>query len=95
MNFISRIIEKGLVKTGRNVKLKAIITDKPGNLQHFLRIIAENKANVIAIHHDRLKEEIPLDQAVVQIVLETQSSEHVNIIVKNLNQAGFFTEIDN
>ncbi|NMA00928.1 MAG: threonine ammonia-lyase [Clostridia bacterium] len=95
MNFISRIIEKGLVKTGRNVKLKAIITDKPGNLQQFLRIIAENKANVIAINHDRSKEEIPLDQAVVQIVLETQSSEHVNIIVKNLNNAGFLTEIDN
>lgn len=95
MNFISRIIEKGLVKTGRNVKLKAIITDKPGNLQQFLRIIAENKANVISIHHDRLKEEIPLDQAVVQVVLETQSSEHVNTLVKNLNQAGFLTEVDN
>ena len=94
VNFISRIIDKGLVKTGRNVRLKTIMTDKPGNLQQFLRIIAENRANVISIHHDRLKADIAVDQALVEVALETQSPEHVKTLVNNLNQNGFVTQVD-
>lgn len=93
VNFMSRIIEKGLVKTGRNVKLSTIMTDKPGNLQQFLSIIAENKANVISIHHDRLDPEIPLDQAHVDIVLETQSSQHVKELIEILRKSGYIANV--
>ncbi|MFZ5946064.1 MAG: threonine ammonia-lyase [Bacillota bacterium] len=93
VNFMSRIIEKGLVKTGRNVKLTTIMLDKPGNLQHFLSIIAENKANVISIYHDRLDPDIPLDKAQVDVVLETQSSQHVKALIENLQQNGYTVNV--
>lgn len=93
VNFMSRIIEKGLVKTGRNVKLTTIMSDKPGSLQHFLSIIAENKANVISIHHDRLDPDIPLDKAQVDVVLETQSSDHVKELISNLKKHGYDVKV--
>ncbi|MDN5321791.1 MAG: threonine dehydratase [Clostridia bacterium] len=93
VNFMSRIIEKGLVKTGRNVKLTTIMSDKPGSLQHFLSIIAENKANVISIHHDRLDPDIPLDKAQVDVVLETQSSDHVKELISNLKKHGYVVNV--
>lgn len=89
VNFISRIIEKGLAKTGRNAKLTTIMPDKPGALQHFLGIIAENRANVISIQHDRLDADIPLDKAQVDIVLETQSTTHIEKIIENLKKYGY------
>lgn len=94
VNFMSRIIEKGLVKTGRNVKLVTAILDKPGNLQHFLSIIAENKANVISIFHDRLDPNLPLNKAQVEVVLETQSGEHVAQLIANLKKQGYGVNID-
>jgi len=93
VNFMSRIIEKGLVKTGRNVKLTTIMLDKPGNLQHFLSIIAENKANVISINHDRLDPDVALDKAHVDVVLETQSADHVSQLVTNLKIQGYEVKI--
>ncbi|MFZ7103730.1 MAG: threonine ammonia-lyase [Peptococcaceae bacterium] len=93
VNFMSRIIEKGLVKTGRNIKLSTIMLDKPGNLQHFLSIIAQNKANVISIYHDRLDPDISLDKAQVDVVLETQSAQHVRVLIENLRAQGYIVNI--
>lgn len=93
VNFMSRIIEKGLVKTGRNVKLATAMLDKPGNLQHFLSIIAENKANVISIFHDRLDPNLPLNTAQVQVVLETQSTEHIEQLTANFKKQGYDVNI--
>ncbi|MGI6226967.1 MAG: threonine ammonia-lyase [Peptococcales bacterium] len=94
VNFMSRIIEKGLVKTGRNVTITTAILDKPGNLQHFLSIIAENKANVISISHDRLDPNLPLDIAQVKVVLETQSHEHVARLISSIKEQGYGVNID-
>ncbi|NLT95584.1 MAG: threonine ammonia-lyase [Clostridia bacterium] len=93
VNIMSRIIEKGLVKTGRNVKLATAMLDKPGNLQRFLSIIAENKANVISITHDRLDPNIPIDKAQVEVVLETQSSEHIARLIEIFKQQGYEVNI--
>lgn len=93
VNFMSRVIEKGLVKTGRNVKLATSMLDKPGNLQHFLSIIAENKANVISISHDRLDPDIPIDKAQVEVVLETQSSEHIAQLIEIFKEQGYKVRI--
>lgn len=93
VNFMTRVIEKGLVKTGRNVKLATAMLDKPGNLQHFLSIIAENKANVISISHDRLDPNLPINKAQVVVVLETQSREHIAQLMEIFKKQGYDVNI--
>ncbi len=89
VNFISRIIERGLVKAGRRVKLSTYILDRPGELQRLLAIIAELQANVINIYHDRLERNVPLGQSVVELRLETRDALHTDAIIGSLRKKGY------
>lgn len=93
VNFIARIIERGLVKAGRRVKISALINDRPGVLQHLLTVIAGQRANVINVYHDRVERNVPIGQAVVEISLETRDALHTEQILTNLRQEGFNAEI--
>src|SRR5690242_18390000 len=53
VNFLSRIIERGLVKDGRLVRLRLKVPDHPGALHRLTGVIARHRANVIEISHDR------------------------------------------
>ena len=89
VNFISRIIERGLVKAGRRVKLSTHIQDKPGELQRLLAIIACAQANVINFYHDRLERNVPIGQSVVEVSLETRDALHTDAILSELRKEGY------
>lgn len=92
VNFISLIIEKGLVKAGRHIRMSTIMSDKPGSLQSFLQVIAQERGNVITINHDRAQAYLPIDQARVEAVIETQGIEHGEKIMQAIKRRGFKVE---
>lgn len=93
VNFISRIIERGLVKAGRRVKITTLIADRPGMLQNLLAVITRLRANVINVYHDRVERNVPIGQAVVEICLETRDALHTEEIMANLRQEGYIAKI--
>lgn len=93
VNFISRIIERGLVKAGRRVRISAIINDRPGTLQHLLTVIARLQANVINVYHERIERNVPIGKAVVEISLETRDVLHTEKILASLRQEGFSAQV--
>ncbi|MEW6064981.1 threonine dehydratase [Desulforamulus profundi] len=93
VNVISIIIERGLVKAGRYLRLRTIVTDKPGSLQKLLSALAASGANVISIAHDRIKPNVPLKQAEVEISLETRNADHIAAIVESLEKKGYVLDI--
>ncbi|MDF9407058.1 MAG: L-threonine dehydratase catabolic TdcB [Pelotomaculum sp. PtaB.Bin013] len=93
VNTLSIIIERGLAKTGRYVRLRTIVTDRPGSLLKLLSVVAEAGANVISVTHDRIKQEIPLKQAEVELTLETRNKEHIEQVIACLTTAGYVPEI--
>ncbi len=93
VNFISRIIERGLVKAGRRIKISTQITDRPGLLQQLLTVIANTRANVISVFHDRVEQNVPIGQAVIEISLETRDALHTEQILSNLRQHGYSAKI--
>lgn len=93
VNFISRIIERGLVKAGRRVCLQTIVVDRPGNLQRLLASVAQAQANVLYVSHDRVERHVPLGQAVVEIGLETKDVLHTEQIMVSLRHEGYNVEI--
>ncbi len=93
VNFISRIIERGLVKAGRRVRLQTVVVDRPGSLQRLLAIIARLQANVLYVSHDRVERHVPLGQAVVEIGLETRDVLHTEHIMASLRHEGYKVEI--
>lgn len=93
VNVISMIIERGLVKAGRYLRLRTLVTDKPGSLQKLLSVLADSGANVISIVHDRIKPNVPIKQAEVDITLETRNARHIEEIVVLLQTRGYIVEI--
>jgi threonine dehydratase len=89
VNVISRIIERGLVKSGRTVRLMVTIPDVTGSLARLTRLVADAKASVVQIHHDRTFAASELNEAVVELVLETRGFEHIEEVKAALVQGGY------
>mgnify|MGYP003924441487 CR=1 FL=1 len=89
VTLISRIIERGLVEAGRFVTFTTIISDKPGQLNKLLRIIAELEANVMSIHHQRIGAKVLPGQAEIHFSLETKNEDHIQKIYQVLLKEGY------
>ena len=86
---LSRIITKGLQKTGRIVQFTTKLADKAGILAQLLTCVAENGANVLNIEHAREDAETSVSTCVVTMTLETRDEEHVMKIRKDLTSRGY------
>lgn len=89
MNVISNIIERGLVRSGRRVRLRTFIPDRPGSLQALLEVVAGARANIIGVFHERSGPRVPIGQAEVELVLETRGPEHVLALEDALKNKGY------
>ncbi len=92
VNVISRIIERGLVKSGRMVRFRATLSDATGSLARFTRVLADAKANVVQIHHDRTFGAAELNETVVEVVLETRGLDHIAEVRAALLAGGYRLE---
>ncbi len=88
VSFIHKIIEKGLVSRGRQIRLSVILADKPGSLETVSRILAQNGANVIAIQYDRVNAELSLNETILHITCEVSGAEHGKKVVSALKSYG-------
>jgi len=92
VNFLARIIERGLVKDGRLVRLRFHIADFPGSLHALLGIIAASRANILSIVHDRAYFGVLLGETAVDLNLETRGPDHASELVSRLEEAGYTFE---
>ncbi|MBQ1289717.1 MAG: threonine ammonia-lyase [Lachnospiraceae bacterium] len=86
---LSRIITKGLQKTGRLVRFTTKLIDKAGNLARLLQIVADNGANVLGISHEREDAKTEVNSCVVTITLETRDEAHVEQLRQEIIRKGF------
>jgi threonine dehydratase len=86
---LSLIIEKGLMKSARKMKLIVTLVDKPGALQSFTAILTNIGANIVQIGYDRTSIDLEFGDAHVSVSLETKGVEHQEEIRKQLKAGGF------
>jgi threonine dehydratase len=86
VNLMSRIIERGLVQTGRTARFLVVLPDVAGALADLARAAAELDANILRIEHDRTFAGVELGQTLVELVLETRGPEHVEAVRQRLAQ---------
>ncbi len=89
VTILSRVIKRGLMKSGRLCSLVIELMDKPGQLQNVSRIIAECGGNVTGVHHERASETTDINGCFLRVTLETKNHEHTEQIVKALKDFGF------
>lgn len=76
LNLVSKVIERGLSKRGRLIRLSAIVPDRPGTLLRLTNIIAEKGANILDVKHDRVRQGVLMSETAIEFLLETRSSTH-------------------
>lgn len=88
LNLIEKILERGLIRKGRLVELSVIVDDLPGNLNRLTKILADNRANILEVHHDRVALGLDLRQTKINFIVETTSLAHVDLIKAAFKEAG-------
>lgn len=89
VNTIDRILNRGSIKMGRLMQIELNILDVPGSLWKLLGIIAEEKANILYISHDRLAPQNPIEMSLVTLSLEIRGHEHGRELIGKLKDAGY------
>jgi threonine dehydratase len=88
VNLVARVIERGLVKDGRLVRISVALQDRPGQLAKVSAIVANARANVIEVHHTRAFA-YRFGDTTLQLTLETRGPEHVEEILRALRERGY------
>lgn len=89
VSFIHKVVEKGLITRGRQMRFNTVLLDTPGSLEQVSRIIAECGANIIMVQHDRMHAELHLNEAILHIAVEVSSFEAGQQVVQKLTAAGY------
>jgi len=89
VTMVNLIIEKGLIKSARKMKLIVTLMDKPGSLMKLTEILKEVRANIVSIGYDRTDINLAFGDANVSIAVETKGQEHQEEIKRELYKNGF------
>lgn len=89
IHLLDRILEKGLARTGRLLRLEVLLRDVPGALAELTSLVARNQANILHIFHERTARDVPLGFSRVVLTLETRGSDHVRQVRKGLKDYGY------
>jgi threonine dehydratase len=92
VTLLSVIIEKGLLKSGRKMKITVTLVDKPGSLMRFTEILKELNANIVHIAYDRTAISLDYGDANVTVHMETKGEEHQQLIEETLKKEGYLRE---
>jgi len=89
VTMLSLIIEKGLMKSARKMKLRITLMDKPGALETLTHIFKDAGANIVQIGYDRTSIDLEFGDANVSVSLETKGVEHQALIREKLSKNRF------
>jgi threonine dehydratase len=92
VTLLSRIIERGLVKDGRLVRLRVHLPDYPGALHRLTGILADHRANIVETSYDRTYYGVNLGETAIDITMETRGPEQIAELLSALDGAGYSQE---
>jgi len=92
VTLLARIMERGLVKDGRLVRLRVHLPDYPGALHKLTGILADHRANIVETSYDRAYYGVNLGDTAIDITMETRGPEHIAELLAALSSGGYAHE---
>src|SRR5204862_149070 len=90
---LASLLMRGLVRSGRLVRLRSELPDIPGVLSRVAGVIGGLGGNIVEVHHQRLFHDTSVKRAELDVVVETQNRRHVATIIDALVAAGVPTRL--
>lgn len=89
---LERVLVRALLMRGRLLTLRVVLLDRPGSLGRLAALLGDQQANILHLFHDRLARDLPLEYTRVELILETRSQDHGEMVVQALQKAGYQVE---
>ena len=86
---LAAIIERGMVRAGRLARIRVGARDAPGALARIAATVAEAGANIEEVHHQRAFTTLSVQNAEVELVLQTRNHAHIDAVTARLRAQGF------
>ncbi|MFQ5941402.1 MAG: threonine ammonia-lyase [Nitrososphaerales archaeon] len=86
MYLLGQIVSKGLLETGRMLKISIQLVDRPGELKNVVDSVVASRVNIVEVLHDRLSQDVAVGKAKVTLSLETEDDEHRRRMMKFLKR---------
>jgi len=86
---LDRVLRLGLLKEGRVIRISTVVPDRPGSLAALTSVIAEGRANILHVAHERDAADSPIGSTKLDIILEVEGREHADRILKTLREKGY------
>ncbi|MEO6726889.1 MAG: threonine ammonia-lyase [Blastocatellia bacterium] len=87
-NLLSKIIERGLAKDGRMVRIRAMMRDRPGELARICQHVADVGANILEVEHNRAFSNLEVGGVEIDLTLEARGHDHVRQLLDALSEDG-------
>lgn len=89
VTLLAKIIERGMVKDGRLLRIRVYLQDRPGALFSLTEILARERANIVETLHNRAYYGVSLGETVIDVTVETRGAAHIAALSHALDEAGF------
>jgi threonine dehydratase len=86
---LSKVLRHGLSVTGRYLAFRCRLPDRPGALATLLAELAAMGANVLDVMHERVTADLRVDEAEVNLHLETRGPDHCDLVITQLRKSGY------
>lgn len=90
---LGRVINYGLRCDWRLVRFRCEISDRPGGLEKLTHAIAETKASVNQISHERTFGKPNFSKVTIECVVETRDKAHADALIAHLEELGMPCEL--
>ena len=89
---LAEIIQRGMVKSGRLVRLRFDVRDVPGSLAEVAAALGRLGANIDEVQHQRAFTTLSVERAQIEVVVQTRGAAHVEEILESMRAQGYRVE---
>lgn len=93
MMILSSILQRGLARTKRLVRLAVETPDVPGSLAQLTRILGDLDSNIVDVVHQRAFGASSVRATRIEFVLQMRGEEQVDVVIKTLKEAGYDAQL--
>jgi len=90
---LQRVVDHGLMKSGRMARITTVIEDRPGHLARLLDVVSRSGANVVSIQHDRASSDsgigVGIGMTLLELLLETSDFGHLDQVRSMMRENGY------
>jgi threonine dehydratase len=86
------VMRHGLTLAGRYLVVRTRLEDRPGELIKLLKLVAQERANVISVEHHREGMDVPVTESEIELTLAMRDEHHCSVLLESLRSLGYQVE---